>query len=676
MRGYMNSSDEINTTNVTQLKNINGFEYLKEIAKVITPEVAEFYTFLGELKSRFYDLNNNEIDFDENFPYGELYSSFLTKFQNEVSRINQDQKTRLENIRLNKQKRNTTSEMEFLKDIDKIIFLIYANPNHALQRAAEFAKSAVEENMLHDITSEASNAIFEKSKGMSKSDDFTSKITKNYAYYASMFSTNTGTSIEQEHYITRVKSTYLDSTYQPMLLSNIPSIIEYAHSKNKINFKTEYRFSTQGEIINGEFRVNPMFIAWLAAIDRQSRIISNENDKQKISHIYFNNLALDRTDHEGIRERNLTLQLHKIEDTHKNAAIITLPADKGFFGHDMLDVNKKPGTLSIKDFTDKVMLNVTSGSDLKEAGDSNNIRDFYISNDIKLLLYGQSKQYDDYNKQYEQEIMLDLFISSVNKLGLAHKNFLTSSDQQAIYFHFVKFAITDFIIQTLNPDSINYSCKDAIDRGGVSSLYYNLIKSIETDQPMSNDEFFRALHGAPTLVKARGMNDHLDKVWNTISLYVEANKDNIAHPIPNWLIAQHFIKQIISNYTYTNFRPGTTLIISDNDYNNFTSGINHNKLSGDELSTVKARISEEFIKSLIELSHNPENLSELELILNVEKLTNEALMKSENACYQGKILGRSIYHDSGRLEKNLIKILEKTNESKYKLDNKKNMFKL
>lgn len=676
----MNSSSETIITNAVQLKNTTSFDYLKEIAKVITPEIANLYTFLGDLKSKFYDSNNNEISFDKNYAYGELYSSFLRKFQLEIPQINSDQVIRFNHINSNKKNTNSTSEMELLKNIDQIIIRIYANQNHALQRAANFARTAVEENMLQDITHEASNAIFDKSKGLSKDDNLTSKIKKGYAYHAIMFSKNTGTPIEQEHYFKRFQSTFIDSTYQPTLLSNIPSTREYAHHKDKANFKTEYRFSTQGEIINDKFRVNPMFLGWLLAIDRQSRLINN--DKQKINHIYFNNLGLDRTDHEGMRERNLSLQLHKIEDNHKNVAIITLPADKGLFSHDMLDKSKKINPLPMNEFINQVIINVTSGSSLDKAGSNDNIRDFYISEDVKLSLYGQSKQSESHNKQNEQQIMKNLLTSSISKLGLNNKNPLSSAEQQAIYLHFIKFAVTDFIIQTLNPDSINYSCKDAIDRGGVSSLYYNLIKSIETNQPMSKDEFFQGLHAAPTLVKGRGMNDHLDRVWNTISLYVEANKNNNEHPIPNWLIAQHnyhqdnFIKQIINEYTYTKSLAGINTAVSDNDYVNFTSNFNHIKLSEKKLSAVKEKISEELIQSLTVLSHNPENLSELELIKSVEALTNEALLKSEHARYQGNKSGKNIYHNTGRLEDALNKITDRTNELKSDLTNKENKFRI
>ena len=44
---------------------------------------------------------------------------------------------------------------------------------------------------------------------------------------------------------------------------------------------------------------------------------------------------------------------------------------------------------------------------------------------------------------------------------------------------------------------------------------------------MSRAEFDRALHAAPTMVKARGMNHHLKLIWNAVDSYINANYEEV-----------------------------------------------------------------------------------------------------------------------------------------------------
>ncbi len=68
------------------------------------------------------------------------------------------------------------------------------------------------------------------------------------------------------------------------------------------------------------------------------------------------------------------------------------------------------------------------------------------------------------------------------------------------------------------------SCKDGIDRAGAASAYYNLIKSIQQGSPLSRQEFERAIHAAPALVKGRGMNYHAKILYNAIDYYLQAKQ--------------------------------------------------------------------------------------------------------------------------------------------------------
>lgn len=650
-------------TNAEQLRNANTSEFLKEISKKVTPDLGEMYPNLAELKNQFYDKDNIEIPYNKNISYGDLYAKFLSELQISISDIEKDQSKKYRNLKI-----LSTEEKKILADMNALIITLYANQNDALKRSAEFAHEALEEEKISVISKKSEGAIFHKSKGHAKGDTTKSKVSKELKYQFTMFSPNTGTSIEQQHPVIRFQATFLDATFQPSLMSNIASIRNYEHHKDKKNFKTEYRFCTQAEIINNTFRVNPLFPAWLTAVKRDAYLNAMETKTQyvpKINHIYFNNLGLDRTDKEGVRERGMTLELHGLEKQHDNIAVISLPADKGLMSHDILT---KSGTSNVNDCKIKILNIVIPGSVLDKAAKDSEIKDFYISDNVKALLYGQARNSTEkYNKDNEKIIMNDLLNQAFAKMGIPENASLTQAQQQAIFFHFIKYEVTNFIIDRLNPESINFACKDAIDRGGVSSLYYNLVKSIETDHPMSQAEFFEALHGAPTMAKGRGINNQLDRVWNAVSMYVQANKENQQHPIPDWLIKLHnehrdnFIKKMIAEYGYSKSLIGSTVTIGQDDYQRYTTGRAHKKLTDPEIAAVKARLSTEFIDELTLLSNNPDNLGKREMVARVDTLVNETLEKSLNARYQGTDKNNNpIYHKSGNFEEELKKILKIT----------------
>ena len=85
---------------------------------------------------------------------------------------------------------------------------------------------------------------------------------------------------------------------------------------------------------------------------------------------------------------------------------------------------------------------------------------------------------------------------------------------------------------------MNFTCKDAIDRGGVSSAYYNLMKSFEPGKStMTREEFEQALHAAPTMVKGRGMNHHIKLIWNSVDAYVNQHYQTLKDDSSKkWLI--------------------------------------------------------------------------------------------------------------------------------------------
>ncbi|WP_454780735.1 hypothetical protein [Legionella sp. WA2022007384] len=172
------------------------------------------------------------------------------------------------------------------------------------------------------------------------------------------------------------------------------------------------------------------------------------------------------------------------------------------------------------------------------------VKDFHISERIRRKIFKDGARY---SPETEAKILKRLLDESFEALGYSNKDELTEAERQAVWFHFIKYQLTNHIIDSLNPKSINFSCKDAIDRGGVASAYYNLVKSFELTPkeqengvikiPMSREEFEEALHAAPTMVKGRGMNHHIKLIWNSVDAYVNANYQQLKDDSQKaWLI--------------------------------------------------------------------------------------------------------------------------------------------
>ncbi|WP_392537209.1 hypothetical protein [Legionella sp. 227] len=174
------------------------------------------------------------------------------------------------------------------------------------------------------------------------------------------------------------------------------------------------------------------------------------------------------------------------------------------------------------------------------------VKDFHISKRVREKVFRNED--GKYTPETETKIINDLLDRSFKALGYSQDTVLSDAQRQAVWFHFLKYELTNHIIESLNPKSINFTCKDAIDRGGVASAYFNLMKSFEktTEKeakagimkvPMSREEFEQALHAAPTMVKGRGMNHHIDLIWNAIDAYVNEHYDQLINNKDQaWLI--------------------------------------------------------------------------------------------------------------------------------------------
>lgn len=315
-----------------------------------------------------------------------------------------------------------------------------------------------------------------------------------------------------------MQGTFLSMVYpyfKPTHVTNLATMRRYRYMKP--THSQELRIGTQGQYHGYISRVAPLFQRFLVAQ-------KNVNKAKNITHIYFNNLPNDRNPYtyQRLFETNLTYCLQSLEQANPNIAVITLPADKGLMDHS--DITKTHLSVDRLE-TAQLFLDIA----LESASTKHLIRDFHISPHIRNLIFGSHEN--------AQTLLKQLIARSFEKMGCSQQDNLSYVQRQAVWVYFIKLELPQYIIKTLQPNTFNFACKDAIDRGGISSAFYNLLCSFETHHPMSRVEFEEALHAAPLMVKGRGMNEHIDIIWSALDQYITAQ--NIARQGKNkqWLIA-------------------------------------------------------------------------------------------------------------------------------------------
>lgn len=307
--------------------------------------------------------------------------------------------------------------------------------------------------------------------------------------------------------------------YRPMEKTSLPSI---RNTPWRSDVK-QIRLGTQAVRNEGEVGVNQLFKTFL-------EVQKAEKPFGGITHVYFNFLKRDKDVSDihidRLSERNieckLTAALEALESRHSNIAVITLPADGGLMNkEDCLDgvVHQTGKKVIRKTEVEQEFINIALN------GGTLPIKDFYISKNIR----SQAKLDDDKIR--------DLINATFKTLKLNTSN-LSPANRQAVWFHFTKYELPNYLINQLKPETMNCSCKDGIDRGGVASVYFNLLTSFESgNRRMTMDEFNREIHAPPAMVKGRGMNHHLNLLWNAVDAYVEANyRGFMGDPDKRWLI--------------------------------------------------------------------------------------------------------------------------------------------
>ncbi|WP_058519275.1 hypothetical protein [Legionella parisiensis] len=465
-------STSVNTEdNLTSdaIHNRNCYAYFLQLKPVLHTQ-SQFFT---KLLPEFAKLNAvMGQEYDENYPYGNLYSACIASLEEFID----------------------SSPTERIKELDDLVLAIYHNDNKILEESSAW---------INVIDSE----IRPRQSNTAKKIQNRIKDTKRNI---NRYSPN-----DSEGIYRRLYSLFANN-FKPQYETNLPTIKNFSYKK-RID-ATEYRFSTQAQRHNGNTRISPLFRRWLQIKAEQT------DPTQPICHIYFNNLALDRSDYDiaGSKERDLTLELHKLEDDpNLKTLVITLPAYEGLMDpSDYVITHDQLSPRSVfYEFLDIA----------REKAKKETISDFRISPKARTLLFGTSEN--------EEIILKKLLMKSFHAQGLANKHFISSAEKQAVWVHFIKYELTNYILKTIQPKSFNFSCKDAIDRGALSSTYYNLIKSFKLEQPINKEEFERSLDAPAANVKGRGMNFHRKIIWNALNTYVNANYSQlITHEKKSWLI--------------------------------------------------------------------------------------------------------------------------------------------
>ncbi|WP_298625191.1 hypothetical protein [uncultured Legionella sp.] len=424
------------------------------------------------------ELDKLKEQYDANFAYGDLYSYTIAYLENNIESLYQT--------------------VESIEDLDNLIYAVYFNNNHILENANWI-------NLISAQTRPRQVNIGDKiAEELVDQDKVVNKLSP----------------MKVESLLSRF-STLFTSNFKPQHDTNLPSIKHFSY--NKFSSNLEFRFSTQAQRHNGSVRISPLFKYWLKINAKKYP------EEQSICHIYFNNLGLDREgmfDIAGGNEKAFSIELHSLEqDSELKTVVITLPASQALMDSNYYKNTRK--NLAHQQVFDE-LLDIAEGKRHKSG-----VSDFKISPEFRSILFS--------NKKNQSQILQSLLKSSFDSMGIREGESLSLAQQQAVWLHFTKFELTDFIINKCTPAnqsiSYNFSCKDAIDRGALSSIYYNLMKSFKLNRPIQKDEFEQCLDIAAANVKGRGMNFHRKIIWNALDTYINANYDAlIKDKRKSWLI--------------------------------------------------------------------------------------------------------------------------------------------
>ncbi len=520
-----------------ELHNQNCFDYITHLT---LPEDSSFKAIFSQTTQNLYDqilkLKDKKYEDVKQQSFGNLLSDFLRELQNDHTNI----AIYREGILESDPNQTKTETKDKLKLYHQFLDSIYNNPNKGLQNTFKFI-----ERYPNTPTPILGPSVPHQIK-QSLRDPWRTR--------------NQNTPAKEETMLRRAWNVTAP-TFMPQIYgTNLPYQIQYDYKEEK-KIPQELHLGTQAQRIGDETRVAPLFKLWIESRETQknSGLVSQDAE---ITHVYINKLKYGKpksknslSGTERLAERNLSMALHKLEEERNDIVVITLPADEGLMHHGAyLAITPQ---YTYKEVLQKCL----------HATNNDGLNDFYLSKQVQRRLFSEELNKDSSDESEDKKLERictkkyeALLIKSFTALGFNDQSELSEADQQAVWFHFINYELADFILQKLQPQTFNISCKDAIDRGAASSAYLNLIRSFQVDNhPLSREEFDRALQAPAAMVKARGMNHHFDRVWNVIDKYVDKNFDELRKDenrswLINWRdvncppkIAGHFLQKKIDS---------------------------------------------------------------------------------------------------------------------------------
>ena len=492
----MTNSTKKEQSNISshQLHNEACFAYLQQLQ--IPSIISEQLAFLPG-HARLQRIANKQEDYDPKYAYADLFTALCKANEDVILPFIAETKKKhgISKVLLNQEKLSDIEEQR-IQDLNKYITSFFLNDNKYLQNNYNHLKSTVDNLSPTSLSAEKAIKELLRDKEPNSNNETLSpeKMGSNPVLLATMVSSN----FKPQHG-TSLKTVIDKKEGEPILL----------------------RLGTIAQRHEGEPRIDPLVDSFFEA---QASTVSQD----KVTHVTFNLLGRDREGFEGEKEKELTEVIEDAETKHPNVCMITLPADKGLMNGDLFkDIKTK---FSYQDTVNELLLIAT-----EDPNAQTKIKDFHMSARTRARLYPDEN--GQYSKEKEREVLQDLFDKSAKKLNINTQGSISAAQQQALWFHFIKYEFTNYAIDKLKPLTYNIDCKDGIDRGAAHRAYYRLLKNIEAGTPMTRDAFQEALHAAAAGNKGRGMNHHHNMIWNAVDAYVSANYDSIKNnPEQAWML--------------------------------------------------------------------------------------------------------------------------------------------
>lgn len=207
------NSNEIEDTD--QLRNVNSFDYLKQIVPFI-PKAFLNNTAIQNLLAYC----SEEAMYDESYPYGDLYTVFMTEIEDIFKALIKQKSILLNN-----------------EEIIDFQIAIYENENESLITSYEMAKKIIQG--CNQTTNDIENNIYYQ---FEPKYEWINQTTPTY-----------------EGSVRGRVIAFFASNYRPQTQTNISQLMHYAYQDKLESGPKHLRMGTQGQYVNGEAGISPLF---------------------------------------------------------------------------------------------------------------------------------------------------------------------------------------------------------------------------------------------------------------------------------------------------------------------------------------------------------------------------------------------------------------------------------